>query len=319
MLDARLSLIRAVRLSTRIAARATGDSLSDFATRAATARSGKHVSRVPLQPHVPLQEVCCCASTFMPDTGAHAGRATAATTTYTATIYEAIYLRREIDDRQERRLCRHLPRRIGAHLNARGYLYVVSAPSGAGKTSLVKALMEREPRIRFSVSYTTRKPRQNEIPGRDYHFVSVERFAEMAAGGEFLEHAQVFDNCYGTGVRTVEEALANGEQLLLEIDWQGARQVRARLPEARSIFILPPSRNALEQRLTARSTDSAAVIQRRLRDAAQDLTHWAEFDYVVINDRFDTALADLQAIVENRGSHLAAHRPEVARFAAGLV
>src|SRR5277367_4036517 len=127
----------------------------------------------------------------------------------------------------------------------RGRLYVVSAPSGAGKTSLVKALMEREPRIRFSVSYTTRKPRPNEVAGRDYHFVTPERFAEMIANREFLEHAQVFDNCYGTAVHTVQEALANGEQLLLEIDWQGARQVRARLPAACSIFILPPSRLAL--------------------------------------------------------------------------
>jgi guanylate kinase len=201
----------------------------------------------------------------------------------------------------------------------RGRLYVVSAPSGAGKTSLVRALMEREPRIRFSVSYTTRKPRPNEIPGRDYHFVTPERFAEMIARDEFLEHAQVFDNCYGTGVRAVEEALANGEQLLLEIDWQGARQVRARLPEARSIFILPPTRQALEQRLKGRSTDSDEVIQRRLRDAAEDLTHWAEFDYVVINDQFDAALKDLRAVVEGRGSRLAAQRPEVARFAAGLL
>jgi guanylate kinase len=201
----------------------------------------------------------------------------------------------------------------------RGRLYVVSAPSGAGKTSLVKALMEREPRIRFSVSYTTRKPRPNEVPGRDYHFVSMERFAEMVAKEEFLEHASVFDNCYGTGVRAVQEALANGEQLLLEIDWQGARQVRARLPEACSIFILPPSRSALEQRLRARSTDSEEVIERRLRDAAEDLSHWAEFDYVVVNDRFEQALEDLRAIVEDRGSALLATRPEVARFAAGLL
>jgi guanylate kinase len=184
---------------------------------------------------------------------------------------------------------------------------------------LVKALMEREPRIRFSVSYTTRKPRPNEIPGRDYHFVTMERFTEMIAQQEFLEHAQVFDNCYGTGVRAVEEALANGEQLLLEIDWQGARQVRARLPEARSIFILPPTSTALEQRLKGRSTDSETVIRRRLQDAAQDLTHWPEFDYVVINDRFETALEDLRAIVEDRGSHLAAQRSEVARLAAALL
>jgi guanylate kinase len=201
----------------------------------------------------------------------------------------------------------------------RGRLYVVSAPSGAGKTSLVKALMEREPRIRFSVSYTTRKPRATEIPGRDYHFVTMERFDDMVARDEFLEHARVFDNCYGTGVRAVEEALSNGELLLLEIDWQGACQVRARLPEAVSIFILPPTRHALEQRLKSRSTDDDAVIQRRLQDAAQDIAHWPEFDYVVINDHFAQALEDLRAIVEGRGGHLSAMRPEVARFAAELL
>jgi guanylate kinase len=199
-----------------------------------------------------------------------------------------------------------------------GRLYVVSAPSGAGKTSLVKALMQREPRIQFSVSYTTRAPRPNEIAGRDYHFVSPERFNEMIANEEFLEHARVFDNCYGTGVRAVREALANGEQLLLEIDWQGARQVRARIPEACSIFILPPSRGALELRLKGRSTDSEEVIQRRLQDAAEDLGHWTEFDYVVINDDFARAIEDLQSIVEHRGAALVAQRPEVVRLAAAL-
>jgi guanylate kinase len=201
----------------------------------------------------------------------------------------------------------------------RGSLYVVAAPSGAGKTSLVKALMERQPRIRFSVSYTTRKPRPSEIDGRDYHFVTQERFQQMVERGEFLEHARVFDNCYGTGIETVDTALTRGELLLLEIDWQGARQVRARLPEARSIFILPPSRRALEERLRARSSDSEAVIERRLRDAKQDLAHWTEFDYAVINDRFEQAVADLLAIVEDRGGALTAARPEVARFAAELL
>jgi guanylate kinase len=200
-----------------------------------------------------------------------------------------------------------------------GRLYVVAAPSGAGKTSLVKALMEREPRLKFSVSYTTRKPRPKEVDGRDYHFVTQARFEEMIAADEFLEHAQVFDNFYGTGLAAAQAALAAGELLLLEIDWQGARQVRARLPAARSIFILPPNRQALELRLRARSTDSEAVIQRRLRDAAHDLGHWAEFDYVVVNDRFEEAVADLQAIVQERGESLAATRPEVARFAAGLL
>jgi len=199
-----------------------------------------------------------------------------------------------------------------------GRLYVVAAPSGAGKTSLVKALMQREPAIQFSVSYTTRKPRPNEVPGCDYHFVSHERFEKMIADGEFLEHAKVFDNFYGTAARTVQEALLNGEQLLLEIDWQGARQVRERLPQARSIFILPPSRGALEQRLKGRSTDSDTVIARRLRDAAHDIGHWNEFDYVVVNDDFERAILDLQDIVHDRGMRMQANNPQVARFATTL-
>jgi guanylate kinase len=200
-----------------------------------------------------------------------------------------------------------------------GRLYVVAAPSGAGKTTLVKALMQREPRLRFSVSYTTRASRPNEVDGRDYHFVTQSRFAEMVARNEFLEHAQVFDNFYGTAFCAVQSALRAGQLLLLEIDWQGARQVRTRLPAARSIFVLPPTRRALEERLRARSTDSEAVIQRRLRDAAHDLGHWTEFDYVVINDQFERALEDLLAIVQDRGDALAATRPEVARLAAGLL
>jgi guanylate kinase len=200
-----------------------------------------------------------------------------------------------------------------------GRLYVVSAPSGAGKTSLVKALMAREPRLRFSVSYTTRAPRPKEVDGRDYHFVTQARFAEMVANDEFLEHARVFDNFYGTALGTVKTALAEGQLLLLEIDWQGARQVRSRLPAAHGIFILPPTRSALEERLKARSTDSPAVIERRLQDAAQDLAHWTEFDYVVINDQFERALADLLSIVQQRGDELAAKRPEVARLAKALL
>ena len=199
-----------------------------------------------------------------------------------------------------------------------GRLYVVSAPSGAGKTSLVKALLQREPRLRFSVSYTTRQPRATEVDGRDYHFVTPARFEQMVEQNELLEHARVFDNYYGTGIQAVQTALRQGDLLLLEIDWQGARQVRARLPAARSVFILPPSRAALEQRLTARSTDSSAVIARRLQDAADDLAHWSEFDYVVINDGFEQALADFHAIVNDRGDAFAATRPEIATFAAQL-
>lgn len=201
----------------------------------------------------------------------------------------------------------------------RGRLYVIAAPSGAGKTSLVKALMGREPDLRFSVSYTTRKPRPNEIDGRDYHFVTPQRFEEMVARNEFLEHADVFDNSYGTGLAAVTHALEHGETLLLEIDWQGARQVRSRLPEARTIFILPPSRAALEQRLKLRRTDSEAVIRRRLRDSVLELSHWPEFDYVVVNDRFDRAVSDLQAIVTERGEALRADRPAVERLAGELL
>jgi guanylate kinase len=178
--------------------------------------------------------------------------------------------------------------------------------------------MAQEPRLRFSVSYTTRKPRPNELEGRDYHFVSPERFARMVEQGAFLEHAQVFDNSYGTALASVEEALERGELLLLEIDWQGAQQVRLRLPAARTIFILPPTRQALEERLRSRRTDSDAVIRRRLEEAGRDIRHWHEFDYVVINDRFERALEDLKAIVQGKGEALAASRPEVARLAAQL-
>jgi guanylate kinase len=200
-----------------------------------------------------------------------------------------------------------------------GRLYVVSAPSGAGKTSLVKALMEREPGLRFSVSYTTRPPRANEVEGRDYHFIMPEEFGRMVERSEFLEHARVFDNFYGTGRPAVREALTAGQRLLLEIDWQGARQVRASMPAAHSIFILPPTRRALEERLTARSTDSPEVIERRLKEAQRDIAHWIEFDYVVINDRFEQAVVDFQAIVNDRGDALRGSRPEVARLAVELL
>jgi guanylate kinase len=207
----------------------------------------------------------------------------------------------------------------GTRQTDHGRLFVIAAPSGAGKTTLVRALMEREPRLRFSVSYTTRKPRPSEVAGEDYHFVSTEEFEDMVRRGEFLEHAKVFDHYYGTAVGAVRESLERGDWVLLEIDWQGARQVRARLPAARSIFILPPTRRSLEERLRARSTDSDAVIERRLKDAAEDLSHWREFDYVVVNDRFEKAVTDLLDIVDQRGGEFASTRPEVARFAADLL
>jgi guanylate kinase len=201
----------------------------------------------------------------------------------------------------------------------RGRLFVIAAPSGTGKTSLVKALMQRVPSLGVSVSHTTRRPRPNEQDGRDYHFVSPETFGAMIAAGDFLEHATVFDNSYGTSQQAVEEALAAGRDLLLEIDWQGARQVRARLPEAIDVFILPPSREALETRLRGRGTDSGEVIARRLRDSVTELSHWAEFRYVVVNDRFEEALADLERIVGGDAAGLEAVRPGLSDFAGRLL
>ena len=201
----------------------------------------------------------------------------------------------------------------------RGRLFVIAAPSGAGKTSLVRALMARTPTLKFSVSHTTRTPRPNEQPGRDYHFTDKDTFQRMIAAGEFLEHARVFDNLYGTGCGEVEAALARGQDLLLEIDWQGARQVRQRLPDAIDIFVLPPSRAALEQRLRGRATDSDAVIARRLRDSVTELSHWAEFRYAIVNDSFETALADLERIVAGQAAGYERSRAGLAEFAAGLL
>jgi guanylate kinase len=191
----------------------------------------------------------------------------------------------------------------------RGRLFVIAAPSGAGKTSLVKALLNRRPQLRLSVSHTTRRPRPTEEEGREYFFVAVERFRELALNEQFLEHAQVFDNHYGTGRTAVEAALTQGRSVILEIDWQGARQVRASLPECVTIFILPPSRDALEKRLRDRKTESDAAIARRLADAVGDMSHWNEFDYVVVNDEFERALEELIHIVDGNGSALRADRP----------
>jgi guanylate kinase len=183
----------------------------------------------------------------------------------------------------------------------RGRLFVIAAPSGAGKTSLVRALMQREPALRFSISFTTRPQRPAEVHGRDYFFVTKADFARMVAAGDFLEHAKVFDNFYGTARQQVESSLAAGQDLILEIDWQGAAQIRRAMPECRSVFILPPSRAELERRLRGRGTDSEDVIERRLRDAAGDMGHWNEFDYVVVNDDFERAIGELQAVVTGRG------------------
>jgi guanylate kinase len=179
-----------------------------------------------------------------------------------------------------------------------GLLFVVSAPSGAGKTSLLKALVPSDPRLALSVSHTTRSMRPGEEDGVHYHFVSVEQFQALAAQGGFLEQAQVFDNYYGTAEEVLHSQMSAGQDLVLEIDWQGGRQVRRRFPDAISIFIAPPSIEALEQRLGGRGQDDASIIQRRMRDAVEELSHYPEYDYLVMNDDFEQALSELESIVK---------------------
>jgi len=187
-----------------------------------------------------------------------------------------------------------------------GTLFIIAAASGTGKTSLVKALVADADRLGVSVSHTTRPARPGEVDGVNYHFTSRELFLAEVAAGQFLEHAEVFGNLYGTSRTWVEQQLAKDHDVILEIDWQGAQIVRALMPQALSIFILPPSLKALAERLNGRGTDSNEVIAHRLSEAIADITHYSEFDYLVINDDFPTALADLQAIVRAaRQSHRA--------------
>ena len=197
-------------------------------------------------------------------------------------------------------------------------LFVIAAPSGAGKTTLVHALVKKHPELRFSISYTTRLQRANEADGVDYLFIDSETFESLQQQGEMLESATVFDNFYGTSRRQVQQHLDAGHSVIVEIDWQGARQVREAMPDCISIFILPPSHAELVRRLTGRGTDSEAVIQRRLRDALSDMAHWEEFDYVVINDRLDTAVAELEAIVAGRGEANATQNERVRRAIARI-
>jgi guanylate kinase len=182
-----------------------------------------------------------------------------------------------------------------------GNLFIISAPSGAGKTSLVSALLNSNKQIALSISYTTRAPRPGETNGKDYHFVSRDKFLQMAQNGDFLESAEVYGNLYGTSQPWIENELASGHDILLEIDWQGAAQVRKLMPHAISIFILPPSLSALESRLKGRGQDSDEVIVRRLQAAQEDISHVAEFDYVIINDKLDEALRQLDAVVISIG------------------
>ncbi|MBE9516009.1 MAG: guanylate kinase [Proteobacteria bacterium] len=189
-------------------------------------------------------------------------------------------------------------------MKSRGKLIILSAPSGGGKSSLAKALIEADDSVAVSVSHTTRNPRPGEKNGVDYHFVTVDEFQKLVAEDQFLEHAQVFDNFYGTSVQAVESLLAAGKHVLLDIDWQGMRGIKVRLPEAISVFILPPSREELETRLRSRGQDSEEIIARRMRDAESEMSHYNEFDRVIINDDFDAALADLEAIVAGEPDRL---------------
>jgi guanylate kinase len=184
-------------------------------------------------------------------------------------------------------------------------LFVFAAPSGAGKTTLVNALVTKHPELRFSISYTTRPQRSNEADGVDYLFIGEAAFSDLLERDALLESATVFDNLYGTSREQVEQHLRDNHDVILEIDWQGARQVRESMPECVTIFILPPSLDELERRLRDRGTDSSDVIDRRLQDAISDMSHWDEFDYVVVNDDLDKAIDSLEAILDGRGQSLA--------------
>ena len=182
---------------------------------------------------------------------------------------------------------------------ADGDLFVIAAPSGGGKTSLVNALLENDPRLVLSISHTTRQPRPGEQDGKHYHFIPEEEFRQMIGRGDFMEHARVFDHCYGSNRDAVANQLAQDRDVILEIDWQGARQVRTAFPDCCAIFILPPSLATLRKRLTGRGQDSDDVIQRRTLDAQTEISHWAEFDQLVVNDNFDAALEELAAIIND--------------------
>ena len=179
----------------------------------------------------------------------------------------------------------------------RGNLFVVVAPSGAGKTSLVKALLGKEPNIRLSISYTTREPREGEASGRDYHFVDRPAFEKMIAQGDFLEHANVYGNYYGTSKRWIEDQLAGDHDVLLEIDWQGAAQLKSLFPHMVGVFILPPSLAELRKRLESRGKDAPEAIERRMASAREEISHVLEFEYIIVNESFEAALSDLISVV----------------------
>ena len=183
-------------------------------------------------------------------------------------------------------------------------LFIIAAPSGCGKTSLVKALLGSSSKLSVSVSHTTRKPRKAEIDGKNYHFVSKERFGEMTSNNDFVEFAEVFGNMYGTARSNIKEKLDANIDIILEIDWQGARQVRENMPNSISIFILPPSKNVLLQRLTDRGQDDEETISKRMKNSESEMSHYDEFEYLVINDQFDSALNDLKAIIQDCNNNI---------------
>jgi guanylate kinase len=191
----------------------------------------------------------------------------------------------------------------------RGNLFVIAAPSGAGKTSLVDALLKQDTNIRLSISYTTRAPRPGEVDGREYHFVDRATFERMIAAGDFLEHANVYGNYYGTSRRWIEEQLEGDQDVLLEIDWQGARQVKRLFPRMVGISIVPPSLDELRRRLQGRGKDAPEVIEKRMAGAREELSHVLEFSYIIVNERFEAALSDLQAVV--RASRVTCAQQEV--------
>lgn len=201
----------------------------------------------------------------------------------------------------------------------KGTLYIISAPSGAGKTSLVRAIVEILSDVEVSVSHTTRQMRVGEVDGKDYHFVAAEQFQEMVDNADFLEHATVFGNSYGTSRQHIQERLEAGKDVILEIDWQGARQIRQLMTECRSIFVVPPSITALRERLRGREQDSEDVIESRMREAVSEMTHYPEFDYIVINDEFEQARDELAAIFVCHRMRLECQQQNHAELLAGLL
>ena len=200
----------------------------------------------------------------------------------------------------------------------RSCLFTVSAPSGAGKTSLIKALLEKNDQIAVCVSHATRRQRPGEVDGLDYHFVSVQQFESMVEQDAFLEHARVFDNYYGTAQLSVEDLLKQGKNVILEIDWQGAQQVKKKIPDTIPIFILPPSRETLRQRLTDRKTDDSSIIERRMAEADREMSHYSDADFLVINDDFDQALYDLECIFQSQSLTLARQKERFAELIASI-